>query len=74
AIISAYVSDIVGNGYMTRTSWYFGQLGGHPLNTSWTGANKYGFGISNGNITLRTGSNGELKGNTTRCVKDIRVN
>ena len=55
---------------MTRTSWYFGPLGSKPLNTSWTeGVAKNGFTIYQNNVSLQYNQTG----NTTRCVRDIRV-
>lgn len=65
-------NNLITDGYMTRTSWYFGPLGGKPAPTSWDvvgGVNKYGFTINWNNISLQYNTTG----NTTRCVRDIRV-
>jgi len=70
AMMDNYTPDIVGNGYMTRTKWFFGQAGEVILPTAWTeGREKYGFSISSGNVSLQYNETGT----TTRCVKDIRV-
>lgn len=62
---------LIADGYMTRTSWYFGPLGGKPVPTTWgvVGATKNGFTIYQGNVSLQYNTTG----NTTRCVKDIRT-
>lgn len=70
AMMRYYTSSIISNGYMTRTKWYFGQEGDGILNYQWTERRKkYGFCVSSNNISLQY----DEKGNTTRCVKDIRV-
>ena len=65
-------NNLLATGYMTRTSWYFGPLGGKPVPISWDvvgGVNKNGFTIYWGNVSLQYNTTG----NTTRCVKDIRT-
>lgn len=70
AIMNFYVPSLIESSYMSRTLWYFGPNGGHPQDISWTEDRaKYGFTIYDGNVSLQ---NQTL--NTTRCVKDIRVN
>lgn len=70
SVMKFYNEGLIDNGYMTRTSWYFGPLGSNPINTSWTeNVEKYGFSIYQDNISLQYNQTG----NTTRCVRDIRV-
>ena len=70
AMMDNYTPDIVGDGYMTRTKWFFGQAGEVILPTAWTeGREKYGFCINSGDVSLQF----DKTGTTTRCVKDIRV-
>lgn len=70
AMMDNYTPDLLEQGYMTRTKWYFGQAGEVVLDYSWTeGKKKYGFCINDGNVSLQN----DRTGTTTRCVKDIRV-
>ena len=70
AVMKFYNESLITDGYMTRTSWFFGPLGSKPLNTSWTeGVAKNGFTIYQNNVSLQYNQTG----NTTRCVRDIRV-